>query len=151
MFSWSNNSSVEKPCDSDVIYSFSYYYEMWRFVTVARRFKRKWETIEKGSKRKEKARWDWGGNSPTWTSASLRLRDAPEAEARSPSVGLDSSLTDAAFVPRPGTGNGKCHCRSLTEKNEKKKSKTYFLMITGQISCHVFIFWTTTNPKMKWN
>lgn len=53
--------------------------------------------IKKEEKREEKK------SSPTWTSASPRLRDVPEAEARSPSPGLEWS----GFRRCAGSGPGK--------------------------------------------
>ena len=50
------------------------------------------------SKVQQKKKQQRGRSFHTWTSAPPRLRDAPEAEARSPSLGLDWSLLAAALL-----------------------------------------------------
>lgn len=80
------------------------------------------------NKREEEIRWRWGGSWPTWTSASPRLSDKPEAEAWSPSLGTDWGLFDAAFVPNRKEGGwrlkgppSRCPKTSLQQKAETKE------------------------------
>lgn len=72
-------------------------------------------------------------NSPTWTSASLRLRDAPEAEARSRSHGLDLKFL-RCFAWSDRKGGNKEESVAVARRRHWKKKIFIYISTTGRSS-----------------